>query len=395
MPGISGVDLMRKARTHNPNILSILVTGKATVRDLMTVLNEGLAWKCIEKPWSPEAIADIARQANSHSTAAATPSSDSESKPTPKTRPVPRPAARGGVRQVIISKGTSTSIRFRKPAPPINKQAAKGKERKLRIMDKRYRQLTLIQEGGSGSVYKATDTLLNVPVAIKIIADRIAAHKHAMQSLFTEARIAMQLSHRNIVRLHNIQEAQGFYYLVMEYIQGKTLAEHLTATGSFHTETVTAIVTALTDALDYAHGQGIFHRDLNPRNVMLDHAGTLKIIDFGLACLAETFRHDENIVGTPYYMSPEEILGETPDQRTDVFSAGIMIHEFLCGTLPPHDSDKTLTNLLDYRPAPSNTLPEPVAEVLRKSFAKKRDDRWPTIRAFGEHCLAALCEGSP
>lgn len=387
MPRMCGVELLRKARAYNPNTLCVLVTGRATVQELMTVLNEGLAWKCLEKPWRPEAIVDLARQAQTRTGAA------SQSRPVSAApKAVPRPATRGPVKQIIVSKGQMAPVRIRKPAPPANRYGVKGKEKKLRIMDKRYRNLELIQEGGSGSVYKALDTLLGAPVAIKIIADRIAVHKAAMQSLLTEARVAMQLSHKNIVRLHNVQEAQGFHYLVMEYIQGQTLADHLSAVGSFHPETVAEIVAALADALAYAHGKGIFHRDLKPGNVMLDGEGTLKIIDFGLACLAESFRHDENIVGTPYYLSPEEIMGETPDQRTDIFSVGIMAHEFLCGALPPHGGDHALTNLLDYTPIPADTLSAPVAEVLRKSFAKERGERWNSMREFATHFQAALAE---
>ena len=176
----------------------------------------------------------------------------------------------------------------------------------------------------------------------------------------------MGLSHKHIVRLHNIEQGNNFYYLVMEYLAGESLRELLTRVdGALPPDTCLQIMDVMEDALGYAHRRGVFHRDMKPDNVMIDDDGILKIIDFGLACLGETFRRGGEIAGTPYYMSPEEMACEVPDQRTDIFSLGVMMHEFLQGSLPPHGSDADMADPLNYVPIANPLLPEPVQEMLQ------------------------------
>jgi serine/threonine protein kinase len=260
----------------------------------------------------------------------------------------------------------------------------------LRVMDKRYSEMELIQEGGSGAVYKSFDTLLDIPVAIKIISEKVSSNVAAMKELVAEARIAMGLSHTHIVRLHNIEQGNNFYYLVMEYIGGETLREMLQRLKVFPPDMILQIIQVLDDALGYAHRRGIFHRDIKPDNIMVTSDGLLKMIDFGLACLGETFRRDGEIAGTPYYKSPEEMACELPDQRTDVFSVGVMMHECLYGSLPLHGDDSDLDNPLNYMPVANPKLPESIQKVLQKSFAKDRAERWQSMHEFSDALSEAI-----
>jgi serine/threonine protein kinase len=264
------------------------------------------------------------------------------------------------------------------------KLQSKPRQREIpSVLANRYRDLVPINEGGSASVYRATDGLLKMTVAIKTIAEHFAKKTEAMAILFNEARLAMQLSHRNIVRLHTVQESDGIYFLVMEYISGSTLRTILDRSGPLSPETVLQIVGVCEEALGYAHRRQVYHRDLKPENLMLTDDGILKVIDFGVACLAlRDVRNREDMQGTPYYISPEEILGKPIDQRADVYSFGITIHELLTGSLP-YDGGGT-DDPLAYLPVAHEELPEPMRGFLQTSFARECDERWQEINEFAE-----------
>ena len=179
----------------------------------------------------------------------------------------------------------------------------------------------------------------------------------------------------------------------MEYIDGCTLADLLESRGHLAPDMILQILDILDDALGYAHRRGVYHRDLKPDNIMLGDDGLLKIIDFGLACLAETKRTKLEIRGTPYYMSPEEMECSDIDQRADVYSLSVMIHELIIGHLPRHDGLEAPENILDYRPMPYPELPEDVQNVLLKGWALNADDRWPDVASFFLALRSALKAG--
>lgn len=386
MPNMDGADVIRSAHEIDSRTVSIMVTGRASAAGLIRAVNEGQLWRCLEKPWRPEQLCPLVSEAlevySRRLAGAAGPAAEDP----PERSLAGKEAGRG--KPIMIRKGSlkSPKVQYRL----ANRQP---RERKLRIMDKRYRDMTMMKEGGSGAIYKAYDTLLDIPVAVKIISDDIASDSAAMKELVAEARIAMGLSHKHIVRLHNIEQGNSFYYLVMEYIKGESLRDLLERMEVFTPQMTVQIMDVMEDALGYAHRHGVFHRDIKPDNIMIDDTGLLKIVDFGLSCLGETFRRSGKIEGTPYYMSPEEMACEVPDQRVDVFSVGIMLHEFLEGYLPPHGGDEDLASPLDYIPVASPMLPEAVQHVLQKSFALDRSDRWPDMHEFAEAFRCAVREG--
>ena len=390
MPNIDGAEVLRMVYERNKDTVGILITGRASTDGLIRALNQGHLWKCLEKPWRPEQIQQLVQGALDLYDARAARRSAEQSAQSSENAG----SQKGAAKKVSVKGRPKVLRKAPKPQYRLKTAAGSGGARKLRIMDKRYRDMDLVKEGGSGAVYKAYDTLLDIPVAIKIISEKISTNSVAMKELVAEARIAMGLSHKHIVRLHNIEQGNNFYYLVMEYIKGETLRDFLERSGSsLAPDICLQIMAVLEDALSYAHRRGIFHRDMKPDNVMVDERGVLKIIDFGLACLGETFRRGGEIAGTPYYMSPEEMACEVPDQRTDVFSVAVMMHEFLEGSLPPHGGEEDLQDPMDYLPVASPLLPEALQAVLQKGFARDRAERWPSINEFAAEFRRAVAEG--
>ena len=433
MPVVDGTVVVAEAYKANHNTVSVIVTARATRESMIKALNEGHIWRCLEKPWDAQVMCDTVKQAielyrrNVALHAAAAQAVDPAG-PAPES--AEEPAAREGGGKLVIKKGEvrprmrgvgrrsgSRAARMARGRPVVARAGAKvgaarvsAKKKKiirktpssggrslqkpdrLQLVDDRYRNLSVVRKGGSGVIYKADDVLLGMPVAIKVVADSIAQDKKSMTELFEEARIAMQLSHKNIVRLHNIQETNGLYYLVMEYIDGSTFTQILASRGALAPDMVIQMTDIFEDALGYAHRRGVYHRDLKPDNVMLSSDGILKIIDFGLACVGDARRGEDEIRGTPYYMSPEEIEGDAIDQRSDIYSLSIMMHEFLIGELPRHAGDTEPESILDYRPLVYAELPEYVQHVLQKGFARTPGERWNSVESFSNSFRVALRE---
>ena len=379
MPVYDGVYVLKKAFEANPHSVSILVTGCATKDGLMAAMNEGHVWRCIEKPWH---VADLCRAVtdalNEYEKRRAAGGPKWAERP-PGVGPQSHP------KQIFIRRPKKPEVApVRRVVFGRAKLQQKARQREMpSVLANRYRDLVEISEGGSGSVYRATDGLLNMTVAIKTIAERFAKKTESIAMLFNEARLAMQLSHRHIVRLHNVQESDGIYFLVMEYLSGATLRTILERNGPLSPEVILQIVGVCEEALGYAHRRQIYHRDLKPDNLMLTDDGILKVIDFGVACLAlRDLESSEDMQGTPYYISPEEILGEPIDQRADVYSFGITVHELLTGSLPPNGGGTD--DPLAYLPVAQEELPEPMRGVLQTSFSRERCDRWQDINEFAE-----------
>ncbi len=200
--------------------------------------------------------------------------------------------------------------------------------------------LDLVGQGGMGAVYKARQQQLDRLVAVKILPAEVG-HDPAFAERFTrEARALARMNHPNIVTVYDFGQTDGFYYFVMEFIDGVTL-RHLLAEGKLAPREALAIVPQVCDALQYAHDQGVVHRDIKPENILMDKSGRAKIADFGLARLVGTdtgsrrLTQPREVMGTPHYMAPEQI--EKPqfvDHRADIYSLGVVFYEMLTGELP-------------------------------------------------------------
>ena len=240
--------------------------------------------------------------------------------------------------EVSIPTGAGTVSSQKPVAPSIQAVAAAFPQLEI---------LGLIGQGGMGFVFKARQPKLERFVALKILPETLAADPAFAERFSREGRVLARLSHPNIVTVHDFGQANGFFYLLMEYVDGVNLRQAMKA-GRFTPDQALAVVPRICDALQFAHNEGILHRDIKPENILLDSKGRIKIADFGIAKIvgAESGTGSENaeagrehhvtgVIGTPQYMAPEQL--ENPrqvDQRADIYSLGVVFYEMLTGELP-------------------------------------------------------------
>ncbi len=210
----------------------------------------------------------------------------------------------------------------------------------------RYRIDAVVGTGGMGMVYRAEDLELGEIVALKTLRpELLTLDENAMKRFRNEIRLARRISHRNIVRTHDFGSAGETHFVTMEYVQGMTLRALLDARTRLDTDATLAIARQLADALACAHEQGIIHRDLKPENLLVDSAGTLKVMDFGVARLANRTTGLTEVgmaVGTPTYMAPEQLLAEQVDERSDIYAVGVILYECLTGR-PPFEAKSPIS----------------------------------------------------
>ena len=249
----------------------------------------------------------------------------------------------------------------------------------------RYEILGTIGAGGMGVVYRAKDRELGEEVAIKMLRpDILKGDDTAIQRLKAETRLARRISHKNVVRTHDFGEHDGACYVTMEYVEGMTVRRLIDTRGRLSVSAALAIAAQLSDALDVAHRQGVIHRDIKPQNLLLDPSGALKVMDFGVARLVEhttVLTQVGMVVGTPSYMSPEQLLAEDVDGRTDLYSVGVVLYECLTGRLPfeARTPVSLIAKLLHDEPAPPVTLnpeiPSALSALIIRLLAKSAGER--------------------
>jgi tetratricopeptide (TPR) repeat protein len=265
----------------------------------------------------------------------------------------------------------------------------------------RYRVEELIGVGGMGMVYRARDERLGLPVAVKVLRPELAAEGRVEERLVRELVLARQVSHKNVVRIHDLGEEDDLSFLTMDYVEGRSLQEVLREDGPLPAERAVGIARQLAEALAAAHAEAVVHRDLKPANVLLDPAGRAYVTDFGVARslggggLTRTGR----VLGTLAYLSPEQARGEPVDGRSDLYALGVVLFEMLTGELPfPGETpSEVMAQRLAGAPrtlrrAGLRTSLE-LDRVLARCLARDPDDRYPDAESLAAD-LAALATGA-
>ena len=243
---------------------------------------------------------------------------------------------------------------------------------------RRYELLEELGRGAMGIVYRAKDNELDDIVALKILPDNLSNNPEAVHRFKTEARSARRLSHPNIVRIHDIGEELGRKYISMEFVDGTDLKKiYRESGGRIPLRQIIHYMIVTARALAYAHSIGIIHRDVKPANILISKNDEVKITDFGIAKMIESTDATMigSVIGTPLYMSPEQVNGIPVDKRADIYSLGVMIYELLNGKPPFYEGDLAYQHI-HVEPKPIKNIPPLLQEIVLKCLKKKPDDRW-------------------
>src|ERR687895_169168 len=253
------------------------------------------------------------------------------------------------------------------------------------LFDGRYRIARKLGAGGMADVYLAEDEELGRRVAIKVLDDRHSSDNQFVERFRREAKNAAGLSHPNIVSIYDRGEAEGSYYIAMEYVEGRTLKELLVARGPSPIGIAIDYTRQILSALRFAHRNGIVHRDIKPHNVIVDGDGRVKVMDFGIARAgASQMTEAGSIIGTAQYLSPEQARGAPVDQSSDLYSTGIVLYELLTGSVPfTGDTPVEIAmKHLSQPPEPPSTrrpeVPRDLDYVVLRALAKDSSERYRT-----------------
>src|SRR6266540_7459807 len=267
------------------------------------------------------------------------------------------------------------------------------------LFDGRYRIVRKLGTGGMANVYLAEDEVLGRRVAIKILNDRHAGDDQFVERFRREAKNAASLSHPNIVSIYDRGEAEGTYYIAMEYLDGRSLKELIVARGPAPIHLAVDYARQILAALRFAHRHGIVHRDIKPHNVLVDGEGRLKVTDFGIARAgASQMTEVGSIVGTAQYLSPEQARGSGVDQRSDLYSVGVLLYELLTGTVPftgDTPVEIAMKHLSEVPERPSRRraeVPRGLDMVVVRALAKDPDERYQTAEEMDDD-LARVEQG--
>src|SRR5579862_5721737 len=258
-----------------------------------------------------------------------------------------------------------------------------------------------IGRGAMGVVYEGYDPLIKRLVALKTIrSDQLAGEEagNVIARFRREAQAAGRLSHPNIVSIYDFGEDNGVWYIAMEFIKGRELKEFFEANERFTIADIVRIMSQMLNALDYSHRQGVIHRDIKPANIFVLPDGSVKVADFGIAHIeSSNLTQVGTVLGTPSYMSPEQIMGLPIDGRSDLFSAGVILYQFLTGERPfAGSATTTMQKVLKEDPLPPSSLnvqaPVAMDGVVRKALAKRPEERFQTAQEFAA-AIRAAAEG--
>lgn len=253
-----------------------------------------------------------------------------------------------------------------------------------RKLDGRYELLEVIGTGGMADVYKATDVKEGTTVAVKILKKEFSENEEFLRRFRNESKAIAVLSHPNIVKILDVGFTNKIQFMVMEYIEGITLKEFIESEQVLDWKTAVFFTTQILNALKHAHERGIVHRDIKPQNVMLLNDGTIKVMDFGIAKFAreEGLTTTAQAIGSVHYISPEQARSDTTDEKSDIYSVGIVLYEMLTGTKPFDNTNPVSVALMHMqakakRPRTIRSdIPRGMEEIILKAIEKEPDDRY-------------------
>ena len=269
---------------------------------------------------------------------------------------------------------------------------------KGQTINDRYEVIRSIGEGGMANVYLGYDTILDRNVAIKVLRGDLANDEKFVRRFQREALSASSLAHPNIVEMYDVGEDDGTYYIVMEYVDGKTLKQLLKKRGTLTLSEAIDIMSQLTDGMAHAHDSYIIHRDLKPQNIMIKDDGQIKITDFGIAMALNSTQltQTNSVMGSVHYLPPEQASGKGSTIKSDIYSMGIIFYELLSGSLPFRGDNAVEIALKHMRePLPSlrednPSIPQSIENIIRKATAKNPKNRYDSARSMHEDLLTAL-----
>jgi serine/threonine protein kinase len=242
-----------------------------------------------------------------------------------------------------------------------------------------------IDHGGFGIIYKGIHSMLDMPVAVKMLKHDMAMDPDFIEIFRNEAKTIAQLSHPNIIKVYDIEELYKTVFIIMEYLDGMPLNYVIKNTPHLPLSKILDITVSICYGLEYAHKHGVVHQDINPRNIFVESEGQVKVIDFGLACPPGSIDCNFLFPGTIAYISPEQVKGEPVDNRTDIYSLGITVYEMITSETPfPVDDVKKIFNMHLYEDIPDPRpklpdLPDEIYNFLLKAMRKDPSARYQNV----------------